>query len=151
MLFIGEAEEVVMRAMGVIGRRGEKNEKGGKSERAGLEGKRGLEAIARQTGVSKSYLCRVFKKTMGMTVGEYIREFEKVGEGFVDEILMEAEKPQVLDVVQLPKAVDQCRREGWDVRSDSIEDPSPPEMSTELDYGQWICTEDLTNTAQPSS
>ncbi|KEQ75580.1 hypothetical protein M436DRAFT_23963, partial [Aureobasidium namibiae CBS 147.97] len=68
MLFIGEAEEVVMRAMGVIGRLQGKGERGG------------LESIAKQSGVSKSYLCRVFKKTMGMTVGEYIREFEKVGE-----------------------------------------------------------------------
>jgi methylphosphotriester-DNA--protein-cysteine methyltransferase len=67
-LFLGEAEEVVMKAMGAIG-------KGGKQR---------LEDIAVQTGVSRSYLCRVFKKTMGMTVGEYIREFEKEGEGFVD-------------------------------------------------------------------
>jgi len=136
MLFIGEAEEVVMRAMGVIGR---------------LQGKGGLEGIAKQSGVSKSYLCRVFKKTMGMTVGEYIREFEKVGEGFVDDMFMEAERLQVSDVVQLPNAVDQCRKEGWDVLSDSIEDPTPPDIGTELDYGQSICTEDLTNTAQLSS
>jgi len=124
-----------MRAMGVIGRLQ------GKGERVGLEG------IAKQSGVSKSYLCRVFKKTMGMTVGEYIKEFEKVGEGFVDEILMEAEEPQVLDVVQLPNAVDQCRKEGLDVRSDPVEDSTPPDIGTEFDYGQWICTEDWTNSS----
>jgi hypothetical protein len=82
-LFLGEAEEVVMRAMRVIGRRG---------------GKQGLKGIAVETGVSKSYLCRVFKKTMGMTVGEYIREFEKDGEGFVDSISVDAEDAVILDV-----------------------------------------------------
>jgi methylphosphotriester-DNA--protein-cysteine methyltransferase len=53
-----------MKAMAVIGKR------------QGEE-KRGLVQMAAEVGVTKSYLCRVFKKTMGMTVGEYIREFEK--------------------------------------------------------------------------
>jgi methylphosphotriester-DNA--protein-cysteine methyltransferase len=81
-LFLGEAEEVVMKAMEVIGRSG---------------GKQGLENIAVKTGVSKSYLCRVFKKTMGMTVGEYIREFEKEGQGFVDLISVDAKDVLILD------------------------------------------------------
>ncbi|KEQ63859.1 uncharacterized protein M437DRAFT_11350, partial [Aureobasidium melanogenum CBS 110374] len=62
-LFFGEAEEVVINAMAAIGRRQ------GKDRGA-------LAQIAAEVGVSKSYLCRVFKKTMGMTVGEYIKEFE---------------------------------------------------------------------------
>ncbi|KAI4749003.1 hypothetical protein E4T50_00721 [Aureobasidium sp. EXF-12298] len=71
-LFFGEAEEVVMKAMAVIGKR------------QGEE-KRGLVQMAAEVGVTKSYLCRVFKKTMGMTVGEYIREFEKGEKGSVIE------------------------------------------------------------------
>jgi methylphosphotriester-DNA--protein-cysteine methyltransferase len=71
-----------MKAMEVIGRSG---------------GKQGLENIAVKTGVSKSYLCRVFKKTMGMTVGEYIREFEKEGQGFVDLISVDAKDVLILD------------------------------------------------------
>ncbi|KAG9527240.1 hypothetical protein KCU93_g5307, partial [Aureobasidium melanogenum] len=67
-LFFGEAEEVVMKAMAVIGRRQEK-------------GMGGLAQMAAEVGVTKSYLCRVFKKTMGMTVGEYIKEFEMKGKG----------------------------------------------------------------------
>jgi AraC-like DNA-binding protein len=66
-----------MKAMGVMGKRR------GKEEKLGLEG------IAVETGVSRSYLCRVFKKTMGMTVGEYIKEFEKEGEGFVDSMSLD--------------------------------------------------------------
>jgi methylphosphotriester-DNA--protein-cysteine methyltransferase len=76
-LFLGQAEEVVMKAMGVMGKRR------GKEEKLGLEG------IAVETGVSRSYLCRVFKQTMGMTVGEYIKEFEKEGEGFVDSMSLD--------------------------------------------------------------
>jgi AraC-like DNA-binding protein len=66
-----------MKAMGVMGKRR------GKEEKLGLEG------IAVETGVSRSYLCRVFKQTMGMTVGEYIKEFEKEGEGFVDSMSLD--------------------------------------------------------------
>jgi AraC-like DNA-binding protein len=66
-----------MKAMGVMGKRR------GKEEKLGLEG------IAVETGVSRSYLCRVFKKTMGMTVGEYIKEFEKEGEGLVDSMSLD--------------------------------------------------------------
>jgi methylphosphotriester-DNA--protein-cysteine methyltransferase len=65
-----------MKAMEVIGKYGRKQ---------------GLEGIAVETGVSKSYLCRVFKKTMGVTVGEYIREFEKEGQGFVDSISVDTQ------------------------------------------------------------
>jgi hypothetical protein len=72
-----------MKAMRVIGRCGRKQ---------------GLEGIAAETGVSKSYLCRVFKKTMGMTVGEYIREFEKEGKGFGDSISADADAVLTLDV-----------------------------------------------------
>ena len=39
--------------------------------------KRGLEELAKEVGVTRSYLCRVFKKRMGLTIGAYMREFEK--------------------------------------------------------------------------
>jgi len=38
--------------------------------------KYGLKELAKEVGVTPSYLCRVFKKTMGVTVGEYITCFE---------------------------------------------------------------------------
>lgn len=139
MLFIGEAEEVVMRAMGVIGRV------------KGKDGRQGLEGIAKQTGVSKSYLCRVFKKTMGMTVGEYIKEFEKDGKGFVDEASMETEDLPTMDEICSPGAIDRRRKEDWDVHPEFIGDDTPPDIDTELDYGQWICTETLTNSSPVKS
>ncbi|KAJ6062849.1 hypothetical protein N7446_006969, partial [Penicillium canescens] len=39
--------------------------------------KLGLKELAKEVGVTPSYLCRVFKKTMGITVGTYLMEFEK--------------------------------------------------------------------------
>lgn len=39
--------------------------------------KRGLKGLAREVGVSPSYLCRVFKKTMGVTVVAYMMGFER--------------------------------------------------------------------------
>lgn len=141
MLFIGEAEEVVMRAMGVIGRLQGKNGKGGQGEQGE---KQGLEDIAKQTGVSRSYLCRVFKKTMGMTVGDYIREFEKEGKGLVDEASTEKEIVQTLGEMKSQDAVSPSQKKGWDVRSDPTEDHMLPDIDAEFDYGQWICTENLT-------
>jgi hypothetical protein len=44
--------------------------------------KRGLKELAEEVGVTPSYLCRVFKRTMGLTLGAYMIEFEReVNEG----------------------------------------------------------------------
>jgi len=37
----------------------------------------GLKELAQEVGVTPSYLCRVFKQTMGVTVGTYMKEFER--------------------------------------------------------------------------
>ena len=37
----------------------------------------GIKALAKEAGVTPSYLCRVFKKVMGVTIGTYMREFDK--------------------------------------------------------------------------
>ena len=39
--------------------------------------KRGLKELAKEVGVTRSYLCRVFKKTLGVTIGAYMKEFER--------------------------------------------------------------------------
>ena len=39
--------------------------------------RRGLKELAKEVGVTPSYLCRVFKKTIGVTIGAYMKEFEK--------------------------------------------------------------------------
>lgn len=64
--FMGEGEEVVARAIALL--RIKKDE---------IAMKRGLKELAEEVGVTPSYLCRVFKKTVGVTVGAYMKEFER--------------------------------------------------------------------------
>lgn len=64
--FIGDKEEVVMRVIALLRVRKDESTI-----------KRSLDELAKEVGVTPSYLCRVFKKTMGMTVGTYIMEFER--------------------------------------------------------------------------
>lgn len=69
--FVGEREEVVTRAISLL-----------RIKKDGWMIKRGLEDLAKEVGVTPSYLCRVFKKTMGVTIGTYMKEFEReVSEG----------------------------------------------------------------------
>ncbi|OQD94063.1 hypothetical protein PENSOL_c028G07857 [Penicillium solitum] len=66
--FVGEKEEVVTRVLALLRtKRGDHD----------LTVKRGLKELAQEVGVTPSYLCRVFKRTMGLTLGAYMREFER--------------------------------------------------------------------------
>lgn len=64
--FVGEREDLVTRVIALL-----------RIKRDGLTMKRGLKELAQEVGVTPSYLCRVFKKTMGVTVGAYMMEFER--------------------------------------------------------------------------
>lgn len=64
--FIGAGEDVVGQILALL-----------RTKRDGSAVKGGVAALAKEVGVTPSYLCRVFKKTMGMTLGAYAREFEK--------------------------------------------------------------------------
>ena len=64
--FRGEKEEVVTRVLSLL-----------RTKRDGLTVKRNLKQLADEVGVTPSYLCRVFKKTMGVTLGAYMVEFER--------------------------------------------------------------------------
>lgn len=64
--FVGEREEVVRRVLALL--RIKKDDSTMKGD---------LKELAKEVGVTPSYLCRVFKKTMGVTVGAYMKEFER--------------------------------------------------------------------------
>ena len=69
--FVGEAEEVVTRAIALL-----------RITKDDLTIKKSLKELSKEVGVTPSYLCRVFKKTMGVTVGAYMKDFEReTGEG----------------------------------------------------------------------
>ncbi|KAM0804488.1 metal binding domain of Ada-domain-containing protein [Usnea florida] len=66
--FVGEGEEIVGSVLALL-----------RIEKDDMTMKGSLKELAKEVGVTPSYLCRVFKKTMGVTVGEYRKEFEKEG------------------------------------------------------------------------
>lgn len=72
--FVGESEEVVSRVLALL--RVKSRNKGSYD----VTMKRSLKELAKEVGVTPSYLCRVFKKTMGVTVGVYMMEFERESE-----------------------------------------------------------------------
>lgn len=63
--FYGQKEEVVVSAIEIL-----------RTKQYDSTMKWSLKELAKQVGVTPSYLCRVFKKTMGTTIGEYMRQFE---------------------------------------------------------------------------
>jgi AraC-like DNA-binding protein len=81
--FIGQREEVVERALALL-----------RTKKDDASIKYSLKELAKEVGVTPSYLCRVFKKTMGVTVGEYIRQFE-----------MDASKSQIKSLTQSSDSV----------------------------------------------
>ena len=117
--------------------------------------KRGLEELAKDVGVARSYLCRVFKKRLGVTVGTYMTEFER-----------EASEGETEGSVQSPSRV------GVDVvdagtgfqtpatTSSSLSTPveglekEPPEedfgnieelLDMDFDFDEWFWNEDFSN------
>jgi methylphosphotriester-DNA--protein-cysteine methyltransferase len=65
LAFLGQREEIVLKALELL-----------RSRQSDATMTWSIKDLARKTGVTPSYLCRVFKKTMGTTVGEYVRQFE---------------------------------------------------------------------------
>ncbi|KAE8323895.1 metal binding domain of Ada-domain-containing protein [Aspergillus sergii] len=65
-IFLGEKEEVAARVITLL-----------RVNTNAVAMKWGLKELAEEVGVSQSYLCRAFKKTMGVTVGAYMMEFER--------------------------------------------------------------------------
>ena len=70
--FVGEGEEVVTRAMALL-----RTTTTTTTKKDDGTVKRGLKELTDEVGVTRSYLYHVFKKTMGVTVGAYMKEFER--------------------------------------------------------------------------
>lgn len=131
-LFIGDAEEVVMKLL------------------AALEKKvRGLEALSKEVGVTKSYLCRVFKSVMGMTIGEYVKEFETGGKGEKGIAL-----PFVYEagMTNIPTPTEESivagvARDSPNANADSnthiTKEETANDLDTDFDLNEWIYTEDF--------
>jgi methylphosphotriester-DNA--protein-cysteine methyltransferase len=68
--FFGQREEVVVSALEKL-----------RTKQNDTTMKWSLKELAKEVGVTPSYLCRVFKTKMGITIGEYMRQFEMQPDG----------------------------------------------------------------------
>ena len=141
--FFGEAEEVVTRAIALL--RIKKDE---------VMMKRGLKELAKEVGVTPSYLCRVFKKTMGVTVGAYMKEFERetsetessvrspttVGSGVVD---VETALRTPATPARSPSAPVECRTGG--PTEEDVEKYVQEALDLDFDFEAWFWTADFSN------
>lgn len=64
--FVGDGEEVVAKVIALL-----------RTKKDDMKMKSSLKELARDVGVTPSYVCRVFKKTMGVTLTAYMKEFER--------------------------------------------------------------------------
>lgn len=64
--FVGDGEEVVARVIALL-----------RTKKDDMKMKSSLKDLAKEVGVTPSYVCRVFRKTMGVTVTAYMKEFER--------------------------------------------------------------------------
>ncbi|KAM0722211.1 hypothetical protein Q7P37_001652 [Cladosporium fusiforme] len=63
--FVGQREQIVLSALDLL-----------RARKDDAAFKWSLGELAKEVGVTPSYLCRAFKKTMGVTIGEYTKQWE---------------------------------------------------------------------------
>ena len=112
----------------------------------------GLKQLAKEVGVTPSYLCRVFKKTMGVTLGQYIRQFEMTSSKDQTEPSVRAAnavEPQAVDEGQVnPTAVTRTTSPLAPVSDSPTSSPrSSPDfgecIDLDFDFSEWIWTEGI--------
>lgn len=143
--FVGEREEVVIKVIALL--RTNKDDPGKKG---------GLKSLAEEVKVTQSYLCRVFKQIMGMTIGAYMREFEtEASEG---ETESSVQSPRIdvrtnfltpaTTVGSPPAPVESWKVELADEHVERIEDAPPIPLDLDLDldfdFDEWFWSEDFT-------
>ncbi|KAI9371761.1 metal binding domain of Ada-domain-containing protein [Aspergillus egyptiacus] len=143
--FVGEREEVVARVIALL--RIKKDES---------TMKRGLKELAKEVGVTPSYLCRVFKKTMGVTIRAYMVEFERAASEDETESSVQSPNEPGSDVAEVrtgPLTSATTARSCLPITVDSLKGGSEEEnvgdVEEALDFNfnldEWIWTENLLN------
>lgn len=142
--FIGQQEEIVTRTLALL-RDGASTTK--------LEG--GVKSLARDVGVTPSYLCRVFKKTMGCTLSQYRKNFEELQSISVEAPEFDPSinlfESEVASSARLPEPVHQSdEHTSTQSLSNSFGDILlPPRNNTEesldseFDFDEWLWTAEL--------
>lgn len=112
---------------------------------------RGLNALSKEVGVTKSYLCRVFKSVMGMTIGEYVKEFETGGKGENVIVLPSVYEAGMAYTPTLTEEsiVAGVAQDSPNANADSnththiTNEETANDLDTDFDLNEWIYTEDF--------
>ena len=116
---------------------------------------RGIKELAKEVGVTPSYLCRVFKKTVGVTIGAYMKEFEKESsEGDTESSVQSPSKLGlgVMDVgtgLLTPATTTRSSsapaegRTGEPAEKDvgNVEESMNLDLDLDFDFNEWLCTD----------
>ena len=121
----------------------------------GVAVRRGLEELAQEVGVTRSYLCRVFKRRMGVTIGVYVKEFEREArEGETESSVQSPDKvgPGMVDVelgLQTPAStarslsapVEGCKGGLAEEGMGDVEEA----LDLNFDFDEWFWTKDFSD------
>lgn len=152
ILFLGDREETVGRTLALL-----------RTSNGDPAMRKSVKELAKEVGVTPSYLCRVFKQTMGMTIGKYVDEFEEVDASSVLDVSQRlgcpSEPPETGLTLTGTATSSEVLKQVLDhsMSPDSGSSPSPPpiwsqtESSTqspetcnkEFDLDDWLWTENL--------
>ena len=138
--FLGEGEEIVTRAIALL-----------RIKTDDLTVKRGLKELAKEVGVTPSYLCRVFKKTLGVTVGTYVTEFERTETDSSVQSPSEVGSSVVHEEMGLQTPTRTARSlsaplegpKGGLADEDMGNFEEPLELDLDFDFDEWFWTEDF--------
>ena len=145
--FVGQREETVMSALNFL-----------RTEKGHADATSGLKDLAKQVGVTPSYLCRAFKQTMGTTVGEYMRQFEINSSRetpLEPSITSTTNTPDSLTTSPDPSAAGSSSRHS--IVSPTCRPMSPVNANfnpvilddealradSDINFGDWICSQEL--------
>ncbi|KAL8947599.1 MAG: hypothetical protein Q9222_006139 [Ikaeria aurantiellina] len=136
--FFGDREEVVIKAIALL-----------RTKKADSTMKRNLKSLAQELGVTPSYLCRVFKKTMGVTVGAYMKEFEREIRGDKMDI---SGQPNLVEVetglltpatsARSSSVPPECRT---GVTAETFTGNFEDALDLDFDFDEWFWTTDFAN------
>jgi methylphosphotriester-DNA--protein-cysteine methyltransferase len=140
--FGGVGEDIVARVIGVLRERNCDSDGDG-----GDRMKKSLKALAAEVGVTPSYLCRVFKRTMGVTIGAYMVEFEKEEDNTEDSVRssdngMGFVTPE--DIARSPPSVTVNTLNGGLVEPPGVENIGEV-LDLNFDFDEWFWAEDFLN------
>nr|POE85506.1 bifunctional transcriptional activator/dna repair enzyme adaa [Quercus suber] len=131
--FFGEGEELVTRIMALLW-----------IVRDAPSMSLSLKTISKELQVTPSYLCRVFKRVMGLTIGEYAKNFD----GVISEATFSSHPPSIsAGLEEFHYSTSAPRMDSASVLKRNLQNQSiqgatnvPEDIDTDFDLDEWVWT-----------